>query len=190
MSTESKNPDAPTAVWHEVDGIIEHDNQLPNWWLFTLFGAIFFAIAYWLVYHTAGVLPLIREGYRADVAAHAEQQARLAASRPLDDTTLSTLAKDEAAVTRGKATFTSTCAACHGQNGEGLVGPNLTDNAWVHGGKPMAIFGVVQNGVLAKGMPAWGATLGDGGTKDVVAFILTLKGKNLPGKAPEGTPEG
>lgn len=188
MSTDN-NPDAPSAVWHEVDGIIEHDNKLPNWWLFTLFSAIFFAIAYWLVYHTAGVLPLIRETYNDDVAAHQARQAALAASRPLDDATLAALATDESAVARGKATFASTCSACHAQNGEGLVGPNLTDTAWVHGGKPMAIYGVVANGVLAKGMPAWTATLGDQGTKDVVAFVLTLKGKNLPGKAPEGVVE-
>ena len=112
-----------------------------------------------------------------------------AAARPLNDETLMALSKDEAAVARGKVTFTAICAACHLQNGEGLVGPNLTDNAWIHGGKPMAMHLVISEGVIAKGMPSWKATLGDAGTKDVIAYVLTLKGKNLPGKAPEGTVE-
>ena len=53
----------------------------------------------------------------------------------------------------------------------------------------MAIYGVIAEGALQKGMPAWKATLGDNGTKDVVAYVLTLKGKNLPGKAPQGNVE-
>ena len=55
MSIESEKPGDPhTAVWHEVDGIVEHDNKLPNWWLFTLFAAMFFAVVYWLAYQTTG----------------------------------------------------------------------------------------------------------------------------------------
>ncbi len=181
--------DAPTAVWHEIDGIIEHDNKLPNWWLFTLFGAIIFAIGYWLVMETGGFIPGLRETYRADYAAHVERVAAAEAARPLSNESLLAASKDDSAVTRGKATFAGTCAACHGQQAEGLVGPNLTDNAWIHGGAPMAIYGVVADGVLAKGMPAWKATLGDTGTKDVVAYLLTLKGKNIPGKAPQGNVE-
>jgi len=194
MSTDTITPEVPgephTAVWHEVDGIIEHDNKLPNWWLFTLFGAMVFAVVYWLAYQTTGALPSLREVYQQDVAAHEAKQAADAAARPVDDASLTALANDPTAVARGKASFTAICSACHGQNGEGLVGPNMTDNAWIHGGgKPMAMHLVVSEGVIAKGMPAWKATLGDNGTKDVVAFLLTLKGKNLPGKAPEGTPE-
>jgi cytochrome c oxidase cbb3-type subunit 3 len=176
-------------VWHEVDGIIEHDNKLPNWWLFTLFGAIVFAILYWIAVETAGFVPGLRDTYRADYQAHVERQAAAAANRPLDDATLLAAAKDEGAVVRGKAAFMGTCAACHGQEGEGVVGPNLTDNAWIHGGSPMAIYGVIAEGALQKGMPAWKATLGDAGVKDVVAYVLTLKGKNLPGKAPQGNVE-
>lgn len=191
MSTEHEVPGDPhTAVWHEVDGIVEHDNKLPNWWLFTLFAAMFFAVVYWLAYQTTGALPSLRETYREDYAEHVAKQAAAAAARPLNDETLTAMSKDDAAVARGKVTFTAICAACHGQNGEGLVGPNMTDNAWIHGGKPMAMHLIVSEGFIAKGMPSWKATLGDSGTKDVVAFLLTLKGKNLPGKAPEGTPEG
>jgi cytochrome c oxidase cbb3-type subunit 3 len=190
MRTEHEIPGDPhTAVWHEVDGIVEHDNKLPNWWLFTLFAAMFFAVVYWLAYQTTGALPSLRETYREDYAEHVAKQAAAAAARPLNDETLIALSKDEAAVARGKVTFTAICAACHAANGEGLVGPNLTDNAWIHGAKPMAMHLVVAEGVIAKGMPSWKATLGDSGTKDVIAFVLTLKGKNLPGKAPEGTPE-
>ncbi len=180
---------ASHGVVHEYDGIIEHDNKLPNWWLATLFAAIVFAIVYWITLHTAELWPSIQERYVSDVEAHAKQQRLLAAVRPIDDATLRALASDNDAVARGAQTFQSVCSACHGKKAEGLVGPNLTDNAWIHGSAPLVMFNVVGNGVLQKGMPAWFPTLGESGTKDVVAYMLTLRNTNVPGKAPEGTAE-
>lgn len=188
MSTESANEYQGTV--HEYDGILEHDNRLPAWWLMTLFGAIAFGIGYWFFYHTFEVAPGLRETYAIEWKELEEKRIAKEASQPVDDTTLAARAQDAAAVAGGLATFKSTCAACHGQNAEGLVGPNLTDAAWIHGNKPLDIYKVVADGVVAKGMPPWKATLGDKATKDVVAYVLTLKGLNLPGKAPEGSVDG
>ena len=70
-----------------------------------------------------------------------------------------------------------------------MIGPNLTDNAWIHGaGKLTDIYGVVDGGVAAKGMPAWGRQLTPIELRKVVAFVGTLRGTNVPGKAAEGTP--
>jgi cytochrome c oxidase cbb3-type subunit III len=173
---------------HEYDGIIEHDNQLPRWWLFTLFGAMAFAVVYWLAYHTSDALPSLRETYAADWAQRETQRKEREAKQPITGEELVALSKDPAAVARGITLFTNTCAACHGQKAEGLVGPNLTDNAWVHGGAPTDIYRVVAEGVIPKAMPAWRDTLGVQATKEVTAFLLTIQNTNVPGKPPEGSP--
>jgi cytochrome c oxidase cbb3-type subunit 3 len=169
---------------HEYDGILEHDNHLPNWWLMTLFGAIVFSVGYWFYYHTFAVDPGLRGSYTAEWEAREKERLAKEAAQPISDALLVARSGDAAAVARGQEKFTSTCAACHGQSAEGLVGPNLTDAYWVHGGKPVDIYRTVADGVLVKGMPAWKATLGDAATKDVVAYLLTLKGKNVSGPRP------
>ena len=78
--------------------------------------------------------------------------------------------------------------ACHLDQGQGSVGPNLTDDFWIHGCKPMDLLNTVNNGVAAKGMPAWLNQLGPSRTMSAVAYVLTLKDTNVPGKAPEGEP--
>jgi cytochrome c oxidase cbb3-type subunit 3 len=89
-------------------------------------------------------------------------------------------------VAAGKAVFGQYCVACHGPEAAGLIGPNLTDHAWIHGGTPTAILQTVTAGVAAKGMPSWGPVLGPDKVENVVAFVLTLRGKNVPGKPAEG----
>ncbi len=79
------------------------------------------------------------------------------------------------------------CAVCHGQEGQGNIGPNLTDNAWIHGGAPMQIFATVWKGVPEKGMVTWGPVLGKERIRSVVAYVLTLRNTNVAGgKPPEG----
>lgn len=175
---------------HVYDGIEEHDNRLPRWWLATLWGAIVFAVGYWAWFETLGVGLSPRAEFDAElVAIAARDVAAQEQAGAVDDAQLLTLATDTAAVERGKVVFQSTCLACHAAEGQGLVGPNLTDNAWLHGGKPTDILAVVGNGVIAKGMPAWKPALGAEKVKDVTAFLLTLKGKNVPGKEPQGVVE-
>lgn len=172
---------------HEYDGIIEHDNRLPNWWLMTLFGAVVFSVGYWFYYHTFEVGPNLRGEYESDWSDREKERAAKEAANPISNDVFVAAAKDTAVVGRGETLFKTNCAACHGQNAEGLVGPNLTDNFWLHGAEPVDLYKTVSEGVLAKGMPAWKATLGDGQTREVVAYLLTIKGKNTPGPRP---PEG
>jgi cytochrome c oxidase cbb3-type subunit 3 len=79
------------------------------------------------------------------------------------------------------------CAACHGQKGEGVVGPNLTDAYWIHGGGIKNVFKTIKYGVPAKGMIAWETQLSPSQIQKVASYVLTLQGTNPPnGKAPEG----
>ena len=178
-------------VVHEYDDIQEYDNQLPNWWLATFFGTVVFAAVYWFGYHSFKSADLPNEEFAKVVAAqNAAEAEKVKAAGNLDDAAFVTLSKDPATVAKGADVFKSTCATCHGPNAGGLVGPNLTDNSWLHGGKPTDIYKTVNGGVDKTAMIAWGPTLGQEKVQSVTAYVMTLKNTNVPGgKAPQGTVE-
>lgn len=177
-------------ILHEYDGIEEADNALPNWWLLTFYGAIIFSIGYWFYYHEYEMGPTTPEQYAADVAERAS-------SGEADEQTLVTLASDAGTVAEGQETFATTCAACHGAQGEGNIGPNLTDGAWLHGGAPMQIYTAIKHGISSDaallegsaGMPEWGPVIGERRTQAVTAYLLSIRGTNVEGgREPEGEP--
>lgn len=175
-------------VVHSYDDIEEYDNELPNWWLYTLFGAMVFALGYYFWYEVLHAGPSQQQSYEAsrveDRRRDAERARRLGA---MNDDGLRTLSHDAATVEAGRALYAQNCVACHRADGGGLIGPNLTDNQWIHGGAPLRVFRTVSEGVAAKGMPAWGAQLGPDRTMSVVAYLLTLRNTNVAsGKAPQG----
>lgn len=178
-------------VVHEYDGIRELDNQLPRWWLFTLYGAIVFAVGYWFHYEVFRGGESAETAYAAEVAAEAAREAeKVRAAGVIDSASLAVLAKDPVTVSRGKEVFAQNCAVCHGPQGGGVIGPNLTDNYWLHGATAENIFGVVRDGVPAKGMPSWGPQLGLDRVQSVTAYVLTVRNSNVAGgKAPQGDPE-
>jgi len=199
--------EAEDRVVHEYDGIQEYDNRLPNWWLATLFGSILFAGLYWIGYHVLQIGELPSAEYARSVAetkeraAQAEEEAQIMSaggplvaaegtSGPVTAEALLSLSHDPREVGKGKELFTNYCAPCHGPEGGGKVGPNLTDNAWIHGGAPDKIYGQILNGSPTKGMIAWGPQIGAERVKALTAFVLTLKNTNVPGgKPPQGEPE-
>ena len=183
MSTVPHDPNSK--VVHRYDDIEEEDNQMPNWWLFILFGTIVFMFGYWLVFHTTHHLLDPRSEYEAQVAEI--KKARLAQA-PLSDDAILAVAKDAALLEEGKQVYAASCAACHAQEGQGLVGPNLTDKFWLHGNKPSEIAKSVADGYADKGMPPWGQMLGQDKVRKVSAFIVSIKGKDLAGKPPQGDP--
>jgi len=185
MSELPQGPD----TGHDYDGIREHDNVLPNWWLATLFLTIAFGFGYWAYDQSLGG-PTSRQQYEAEIDAAAKAaRERAKAKGEVTDDLLVQLSQAPATVAAGAATFKQTCAACHGAEGQGLIGPNLTDRFWLHGGKPTQILNTVSNGVVSKGMAAWEPSLGPDRVQEVVAYVLTLKGRNVPGKEPQGEPE-
>ncbi len=188
--TEQQIPLDPD-TGHDYDGIREFDNPLPRWWLVTFYGAVVFAVGYWMYYHTleAGILP--RAAYEAELARIEEQEsARLAqleaAGKGVTEDGFWQLAKDPQAVERGQAVFKQNCLSCHGDRGQGIIGPNLTDAYYIHGPKALDVYKTISSGVVEKGMPAWRPLLGVSKVRDAAAFVLSLRGRNLPGKAPQG----
>lgn len=186
--TKKKDGDETTRVVHEVDGIQELDNRLPLWWLWSLYGTIVFGALYWIVYEVSHFAPEPGEIYAAEVEkARADEAERIKKSGAVTGEGLVALSKDPATLATGKDVFVKTCVPCHRDDGGGTVGPNLTDAFWIHGGTPEKIYATVKDGVLDKGMPAWGAQLGPERVQAVVAYVLTLTNTNVPGgKAPQG----
>jgi cytochrome c oxidase cbb3-type subunit 3 len=90
-------------------------------------------------------------------------------------------------VQEGAAVFATTCAACHAPTGGGNIGPNLTDEYWLHGGAPEEIYKSIRDGFPTKGMPAWGAQLGERRVRAVTAYVLSIRNTHAPGgKPPQG----
>jgi cytochrome c oxidase cbb3-type subunit 3 len=185
------NPHLEDNIVHEYDGILEADNRLPRWWLYTLFGSIIFAGGYWLYFHSYATGASPRVVYEAERMERAKvEAARLNAAGPITPEKLVAMAGNPAILAAGKATFGATCASCHAANAGGQVGPNLTDEYFIHGGSPEKLLATVRDGKLDKGMPPWGQTLGEGKVREVTAYVISLKGTNVPGgKAPQGEKE-
>lgn len=169
---------------HDYDGIAEYDNPMPRWWVYVFWVTIAFAVAYWL--NVGGMKGPGRSiEYEQDMAAYRAAHPAPAAAMSTDS--LSQLAHTPAIVAEGKTVFAKNCAACHRADGGGLIGPNLTDDAWLHGGTLSEIWRTVNDGVLAKGMPAWGKMLSPAEVSAAVAYVSTLHGTNPPNpKPPQG----
>jgi cytochrome c oxidase cbb3-type subunit 3 len=171
---------------HEYDGIQEFDNPMPRWWVWTFWGTILFSVAYALNVGGIGTGAGREAQYAADMAAF--RRAHPVGGPALDATGLAALVRDPKAVALGKTTFATNCAACHAADGGGLIGPNLTDRFWLHGSTLPDIQKTVAEGVLAKGMPAWGRLLKPDQLSAVVAYVATLEGTTpAQPKPPQGT---
>ncbi|MBI5433409.1 MAG: c-type cytochrome [Planctomycetes bacterium] len=171
---------------HSFDGIQEYDNRLPNWWLFTLYGAVVFSVGYWLFYHTFGVGFTQDESYSHEVEVAAQEQLQREMGKEVTAESLLLMTTVTAQTDVGAKIFQQKCVQCHGPQAAGDIGPNLTDDFWIHGPEPLQIYNTVMNGVQDKGMQAWKDQLGPVRVRQVVSFVLTRKGLNVAGKAPQG----
>lgn len=169
---------------HNYDGIKELDNNLPTWWLYLFYATIIFAGVYFYYYQTSGYGDNQVQEYEKSMIAAAEEM-KLHASKV--DENSATVLTDGAAIAEGKTLFMENCAACHGKLGEGGVGPNFTDEYWLHGGDVKSIFKTIKYGVPEKGMIPWQSQISPVQIQQVASYILTLKGTNPPNaKAPQG----
>jgi cytochrome c oxidase cbb3-type subunit III len=176
---------------HEYDGIREYDNPLPRWWVWMWAGSAVFSLAYFFHYHVSGNGQSVAVGYEADMQEARAAEAKANLAQPVSEESLGKLLADPALMKDAGALFALRCAVCHGAEGQGLIGPNLTDNAWLHGtGTLPEIFAVINDGVLAKGMPAWGKQLSPIELRKLAAFVGTKRGTVVPGKPPEGSVVG
>jgi len=161
---------------HEYDGISELNNPIPVWFNALFYSTVTFAVVYLLIYQLTGWGLNQDQEYEREMAkAEIEKQEFLAQSANLFDENTIEVDETGSLAANGKALFATNCSACHGANGEGTIGPNLTDRFWLHGGEIKNIFKTVKYGVPEKGMVPWEQTLTPAQIAEVSNFILTLR---------------
>jgi cytochrome c oxidase cbb3-type subunit III len=194
---------------HDYDGIKEYDNPLPRWWLWLFYGTVVFAALY-LPYYLLGFGATSAEMYQQELAearqaypqaaamapAAPAAPAQAGAAQPGAAPTAAPAAASLAdasmvgnpqAIAEGKTIFLANCMPCHGDKGQGLIGPNLTDKFWLHGNKFPDIVNTITHGVPDKGMISWQATLNPSKINQVAAFVMSIRGSNPPNpKPPQG----
>ena len=170
----------------EYDGIKELDNPLPPWLKYIFYITIVIAFSYMMllfVFHDDHIVQ--SQEYSIEMAAAnvrneiaVKEQSVKSAAQPMTR---------EQTLAAGKVIFDKICYVCHGKFGEGLVGPNFTDDYWIHGGRPEDLLKIVNEGVIEKGMLSYKSQLNKTQINNVIAYILSLQGTNPPNqKAPQG----
>lgn len=174
---------------HEYDGIKELDNPLPPWLKYLFYVTIIISFSYLtLVFVFKDESIIQAKEYRKEVMA-ARTKSEVAVAAEAVKTAAAPMTQEQI-LAAGKITFDKICVVCHGKFGEGLVGPNFTDEFWIHGGKPEDLLKVINEGVLEKGMISYKSQLNKTQINNVIAYILSLQGTNPPNqKASQGVKE-
>ena len=180
--------EADIILHHDYDGIRELDNRLPPWWVNMFILTIIYGLGYMIYYHWGGSGLSQTQEYEQEVAVAKKEIALALAGKAnaVDESNVVALT-ESGALGEGELIYKGNCVACHGQKGEGGVGPNFTDEYWVHGGGIKNVFKTIKYGVPEKGMISWQAQLKPSDMQKVGSYILTLGGTNPPNpKAPQG----
>jgi len=181
--------EADLDLGHDYDGIRELDNRLPPWWLYGFYCTILFAGVYLWRYHISHTAPLPAEEYRIAVlhAEHEKAEYLKKAANNIDESSVKLLTAP-ADLAAGKSVFETTCFACHGKNGEGGVGPNLTDEYWLHGGSINDVFKTIKYGWPDKGMKSWKDDYSPSQIAQIASYVKSLGGTHPANpKPPQGT---
>ncbi len=174
-------------VGHVYDDIRELDNRIPPWFNY-LFGlTVVFAFVYMIDYHVAGTSKLPSDEYMDEmISANLQRSIMLASGGTINENDLAVL-KDSSSLKEGAEHFQKFCISCHGPQAGGLIGPNLTDEYWIHGGGIKNVYTTIKKGVPAKGMISWELVFSQRQIQNLGSYILSLQGTNPPGgKSPEG----
>ncbi|MBK8501216.1 MAG: c-type cytochrome [Saprospiraceae bacterium] len=173
---------------HNYDGIRELDNRLPPWWVAMFYITIVWGVLYFGYHHLSGYGQSSEEAYLEEISmAQASVDQFLAGRADVVDENSVKLLADEQSIADGKFIYQLNCVVCHLESGAGLVGPNLTDEYWIHGGGIKDVFKTIKYGVPEKGMIAWSSQLRPVDMQKVASYILSMQGSNPENpKAPEG----
>jgi cytochrome c oxidase cbb3-type subunit 3 len=166
---------------HDADGIREFDNQLPRWWLYGFYFTIVFSAVYLVNYHVLPTPLVGRAGMVAEYEAEVQAAARHAALRPSPAAPVLAASTDSETLKKGEVIFnsaTSLCASCHRADLGGLVGPDLTDDKWLHGCAVADVAASIRTGYPTRGMLPYGSNtrLDDEQLLQVASFVLSRRG--------------
>ena len=173
---------------HAYDGIQEYDNPLPGWWTYTFIATIVFSVFYTLYFHTGAPGRSVIEQYDVAMTASSRLLMEKIGELKPDEATILKYSVDPSMVRVGAGVFRTHCISCHGRNGEGKVGPNLTDNFYKNIRSVEDVAKVISNGAANGAMPAWANRLQTNEIVLVSSYVLSLRGTEAAGgKGPEGS---
>lgn len=171
---------------HEYDNIKELDNRLPRWWVWLFVITIVYSVFYLVLFDVTGIAPHQQKEYENELLALGENPDKANQAVAIDTSALAPLT-DAKSLEDGKTIWTKSCVVCHLAEGQGSIGPNLTDDYSIHGCSYKDIYKIIVVGAPDKGMISWKAQLTDSQIAQVASYILTLKGTNPPNpKASQG----
>ena len=180
------HPEHGQLLDHEYDGIREYDNPTPSWWHAIFFACIFWGLFYFVFMHTSPIAPLPDRTWKA--AQQGEFQRLFAGVGQFDNDQATILANmnDDKWMTLAASLFRGRCVSCHGGDGQGLVGPNMTDDKYKNIEKLEDFYGVISNGAAAGAMPAWKNQLNNNEIVLLSSYVASLRGRNLDGPGVDG----
>ncbi|MEJ2494260.1 MAG: cbb3-type cytochrome c oxidase N-terminal domain-containing protein [Ignavibacteriaceae bacterium] len=173
---------------HDYDGIKELDNRIPPWYNYLFYVTIVFGIVYMLYYHVFSSDKSMYDEYKEEMHTAQIQKEELEKTGTFINAENVKLLTSPADLSSGKSIFEANCVACHRKDAGGLVGPNLTDDYWIHGGGIKNIFHTISEGVPQKGMISWKTQLNPKQIQEVASYVISLHGTNPENpKPPQGT---
>lgn len=174
MSEQNNNPEKEK--FNIYDDIVEHNNPMPRWWIWSFVICVIFAIFYYTKYEILKGPTLVQELKEDMKLIESLRIANNSTSIEISDDAILAKANSPEMIQKGEATYTARCAVCHGSNLEGKIGPNLSDATWKNGtGTPKEIFQIIREGVPANGMPPWKDILSEDEVYAVLGFIIAKK---------------
>lgn len=184
----------PRLLEHEYDGISEYDNPTPGWWHALFFVFVLLAPFYMLISLASPIYKTPAERHESEQLAHTRTLfGALGELEPTDATIVRYYADQgedyaERWMPYAESVFRANCASCHGSSGEGAVGPNLTDDAFLNITTLADIHTVIRDGANGNAMPAWGSRFHPNEIVLLTSYVASLRGQELSGRAPEGEP--
>lgn len=177
---------APLLSDHAYDGIQEYDNPTPGWWHALFILTVIFSVGYYIIWNLDPDASTIQDALAADQARDYARKFAEVGDLKADEPTMLKMMADQKWMAFAASSFKTRCASCHGPDAAGLIGPNLTDDSYKNIKVLTDIPNVIRNGAAAGAMPAQKNTLSENEIVLLASYVASLRGTNLPGRAPEG----
>lgn len=171
---------------HEYDGIREFDNPVPGWWHLLFWASILFSLLYYTFFTFSPIAWTVQESWEsAQAAAYQQIFGELGELAP-NEATIVSLMHDDRMMAVARGMFIGNCAQCHGRDGGGINGVNLTDEHYKNITSLPEMLTVINRGAGAGAMPAWENRLSQNERILLTSYAASLRGSNVAGRGPEG----
>ena len=180
-------PDYANLLDHEYDGIREYDNPTPGWWTWLFVVTCIFSALYFTFFEFSPTAWSIWDQYDSAVSDDLVLQFGEIGTLEGDEATLLQYMNEDKWLMVGQGVYKGNCVSCHGPDGSGLIGPNLTDDYYKNVKKLTDLVTVIADGAANGAMPEWKNRLHPNEIILTACYVANMRGKNLPSsRAVEG----